>query len=122
MAIKDFSAMHTGNRVQSSIEQATGKPKQQSTASAAETAERKADMRTQGRKGVKSDRINMAFSSANYEFIKVMSKATGHTMTEFTNIIIAAYRKEHPEFMEQAHNFLEFVNSGAFSAIETGEE
>lgn len=113
---KEFEGLDTGNRVRSSIQQATAKHGQQSKASPQETAERKAEMRTQGRKGVKADRINMAFSSDNYQFIKIMARATGHTMTEFTNIVIAAYRNEHPEFMEQANGFLEFVNSGAFSA------
>lgn len=122
---KDFSAMNTGNRVQSSIEQATGKTKQQSKVTPEESAERKEEMRTQGRKGVKATRINMAFSTGNYQFIKVMAKATGKTLTEFTNVIIAAYRREHPEIMEQAQHFLDVVNSGAFSSIDlndTGED
>ena len=29
-------------------------------------------------------------------------RTTGHTMTEFTNIIVERYRKEHPELYEQA--------------------
>lgn len=112
---KDLEKMvKTENRVNSSIEQATGKKGQQTTAGAEETAARKAEGRTQGRKGVKADRINMAFTSPNFEFIKIMSKATGKTMTEFTNMIIEAYRTEHPEIMEQAQHFLEVVNSGLF--------
>lgn len=122
---KDFAGMNTGNRVQTSIDKAVSNYGQQSTASAEEIAERKAAGRTQGRKGVKADRINMAFTSGNYEFIKVMARATGNTMTDFTNIVIAAYRKEHPEIMEQAQHFLDVVNSGTFSSLDmtdTGEE
>ena len=115
---KDFAAVNTSNRVQSSIDKATAKPMQQAKATPQEAAQRKAEMRTQGRKGVKADRINMAFSSGNYQFIKVMARATGKTMTEFTNIVIAAYRREHPEFMEQAQGFIDFVNSGAFSSLD----
>ena len=117
---KDFAAINT-SRVTSAIAQATGKKGQQTTASPEEAAARAADLQTQGRKGCKATRINMAFAPDNYEFIRVMAKATGHTMTQFTNIVIAAYRNEHPEFMEQAQGFLNFVNSGAFTEIDNKE-
>lgn len=113
---KDFAGMNTG-RVYSTLEQATSKKGQQGQASPQEAAQRAADMKTQGRKGCKAIRINMAFTPENHEFIKVMSKASGNTMTEFTNLVISAYRKEHPELMEQAQAFLNTINSGAFSSL-----
>lgn len=116
MAKKDFTGMNT-SRVYSSIEQATTTKGQQGTASPKEAAERAANLKTQGRKGCKATRINMAFTPENHEFIKIMAKASGHTMTEFTNLVIAAYRKEHPEIMAQATAFLETINSGAFSYL-----
>ena len=112
---KDFAGMNTG-RVYGALEQATSKKGQQGTASPQEAEERREALNTQGRKGVKAIRINMAFTPSNHEFIKVMSKATGRTMTELTNQVIEAYRNEHPEFMEKANSFLEYINSGAFSA------
>lgn len=114
MAKKDFGAINTG-RVYTAIETATSKKGQQGKASPQEQEERAANLKTQGRKGCKATRINMAFTPENHEFIKVMAKATGHTMTEMCNNIITAYRSEHPEFMEKAAGFLEFVNSGAFT-------
>lgn len=118
---KDFAGMNTG-RVYGAIEQATSKKGQQGTASPQEVTERQEALQTQGRKGAKAIRINMAFTPSNHEFIKVMSKASGKTMTEFTNLVVAAYQREHPEIMEQAHAFLDTVNSGAFSYLlgETG--
>ena len=116
MAKKDFSSITTG-RVHSAIEQATGSSGRQTTASQEEQQERASELRTQGRKGCKATRINMAFTPENHEFIKVMAKATGRNMTEFTNVVIAAYRKEHPEFMEQANGFLQYVNSGVFRSL-----
>ncbi len=113
---KDFTGINTG-RVYSKIEQAISRKGQQGIASKQEQAKRAAELKTQGRKGCKAIRINMAFTPDNHEFIKVMSKATGRTMTEFTNEVVAAYRNEHPEFMEQANSFLQFVNSGAFSLL-----
>jgi len=104
------------------MEQATSHKGQQRTASPQEQADRAAELKTQGRKGCKATRINMAFTPENHEFIRVMAKATGRTMTEFTNDVIAAYRKEHPEFMEQASSFLQFVNSGAFSSLNGNAE
>ncbi len=118
---KDFGGMNTG-RVYGAIEQATSRKGQQGTASPQEVTERQEALQTQGRKGAKAIRINMAFTPSNHEFIKVMSKATGRTMTELTNQVIEAYRNEHPEFMEKANSFLEFVNSGAFSSLNGGKD
>ncbi len=116
---KDFGAINTG-RVYSAIEQATSNKGQQGTASPQEQAERAAELRTQGRKGCKAIRINMAFTPDNHQFIKIMAKASGKTMTEITNLIVEAYRQEHPEMMEQAKGFLEILNSGKFSIL-TGD-
>lgn len=121
MAKKDFAGMNTG-RVYESIEQATAKKGQQGKASPQEQKERAQNLKTQGRKGCKATRINMAFTPENHEFIKVMAKATGRTMTELTNDVIAAYRNEHPEFMEKAAGFLDFINSGDFSAKKRGKK
>ena len=120
MAKKDFAGVNTG-RVYGAIETATAKKGQQGSASPQEQAERANELRTQGRKGCKAIRINMAFAPDNHEFIKVMAKASGHTMTEFTNMVIAAYRREHPEIMAQANAFLDTINSGAFSNLLGGK-
>ena len=93
--------MNTG-RVYGAIEQATSRKGQQGTASPQEAAERAAQLKTQGRKGCKAIRINMAFTPENHEFIKVMATISGKTMTEFANLIVERYRNEHPEIYEQA--------------------
>ena len=98
---KDFAVMNTG-RVYGAIEQATSRKGQQGTASPQEAAERAAQLKTQGRKGCKAIRINMAFTPENHEFIKVMATISGKTMTEFANLIVERYRNEHPEIYEQA--------------------
>ena len=118
---KDFTGMNTG-RVYGAIEQATSQKGQQGTASAQEAQERREALKTQGRKGVKAIRINMAFTPSNHEFIRIMAKASGRSMTELTNQVIEAYRNEHPEFMEKANSFLEFINSGAFSTLKSEEK
>ena len=98
---KDFSGINTG-KVYGAIEQATSRKGQQGTASPQEAAERAANLKTQGRKGCKAVRINMAFTPDNHEFIKVMASVTGKTMTEFTNLAIQRYREEHPELYDKA--------------------
>lgn len=98
---KDFAGMNTG-RVYGAIEQATSRKGQQGTASPQEAQERAAQLKTQGRKGCKANRINMAFTPENHEFIKVMATISGKTMTEFANLIVERYRNEHPEIYEQA--------------------
>ena len=102
---KDFGAINTG-RVYNTIEQATSRKGQQGTASPQEAQERAAQLKTQGRKGCKATRINMAFTPDNHEYIKVMAKISGKTMTEFTNIIIERYRTEHPELYNQVQEII----------------
>lgn len=108
--MKDFENLPIGN-VYGAISSGTSKKGQQGTVTKEEAKQRAEDMRTQGRKGCKAIRINMAFTPSNHDFIRVMAKATGHTMTQFANLIIEAYRNEHPEFMEQANSFLSVVNA-----------
>lgn len=116
MTKKDFSGIGTG-RVSAGIEQSIGQKGQQAAADPEEQADRAAELRTQGRKGCKAIRINMPFTPENHQFVKIMAKASGRTMTEVTNTIIAAYRNEHPEMLEQAQSFLDAFNSGAFAAL-----
>lgn len=49
---------------------------------------------TQGVKGKKLPRINMAFSSDTYEYIKRESRIRGLSATAFVNYIIEEYKKE----------------------------
>ena len=44
----------------------------------------------------------MAFTPENHEFIKIMAKISGKTMTEFANLVVERYRNEHPDLYEQA--------------------
>jgi len=111
MAKKDFSAMNIG-RVSAAIETATSNRGRQTTASKEEQAQRAAERRTQGRKGCKLDgqRINLLLTPENHEFIKQVSKVSGLSMTAYINTVIEAYRKEHPELMKKAAEFIDLVN------------
>jgi len=51
---------------------------------------------TQGRKGEKAPRINMAFSPDNHSYLRFESRRQGMSITEFANMIIAQYRESHP--------------------------
>ena len=104
MAKKDFSSIDTkrGEAALQQIRQATSIKGQQAEASQEEAAERAAELRTQGRKGCKAIRINLAFTPDNHEFIKVMARISGQTMTQFTNLVVERYRAEHPELYDQA--------------------
>ena len=81
MAKKDFSSIDTkrGEAALQQIRQATSIKGQQAEASQEEAAERAAELRTQGRKGCKAIRINMAFTP-----------------------VVERYRAEHPELYDQA--------------------
>lgn len=103
MSKKNFSSINMGsNKVFDDIEKSTQSKGKKTTASPAEQAARRSSMQTQGRKGCKAVRINMAFTPENHEYIKTMSRIAGVSMTEYTNTVIERYRTEHPEIFEQA--------------------
>ena len=52
---------------------------------------------TQGRKGKKAKRINMAFSNVNHAYIHAESRRLGLNCTQFVNRLIDEYRAQHPE-------------------------
>lgn len=64
------------------------------------------EMKTKGRKGIKLPRINLAFSPDNYKYVKAMSRASGRTVTDFINIIIAEHRENNRNLYEQALYFI----------------
>ncbi len=124
---KDFSAVNI-NPVYSAIAEATEQlpgqlainndskiveeqPKQRKsrkTYNALEAEELKETLNTAGRKGVKLPRINMAFTPANYKFLKIMAQVRGQNLTEFLNDIIKEAREIHADIYEKA---IEFRNS-----------
>lgn len=106
MATKDYSSINT-NRVYDQLNQATDetpakKRKSRKTYTEEEAKQFKMDGTTSGKKGVKRDRINMAFAPDVYDFIKVMSRITGLSMTEFVNVSLRSYMKDHDDIYKQA--------------------
>lgn len=119
MAKKDFAAINTEKQetgvatgeVYTAIERGKSTYQQQGTASPEEQLERAQQLRTQGRKGCKAVRINMAITPENHKFIKVMSQITGQSMTEFTNFVVERYRTEHPEVYAQAKAIIDSIEN-----------
>lgn len=66
-----------------------------------------ADLRTQGQKGAKLDRINMAFTAENMDYIRTMSKLKGQTMTQFVNVLVAQEREKNGTAFDAAKKILE---------------
>lgn len=67
-----------------------------------------ATMKTSGRGGLKLPRINLAFTPENYEYIQIMSRVSGESMTQFVNYALHQHMKEHMDVYEKA---IEFRNS-----------
>lgn len=106
----DFSEIRKG-RVTGALEAATSTRGQQGTASKEEAAERAATGKTQGRKGCKAVRINMAFWTDNYNFIKYGARRAGMTMTEFCNYVIENFRDDNPDAERKANEAREEYES-----------
>ena len=66
---------------------------------------REASGKTQGRKGCALTRINMRFTSENYDYIKTMSAINGQSMREFVNACIEDHRKANADRYERAAAF-----------------
>ena len=60
---------------------------------------------TQGRKGHKRLRHNMAFTKVNHEFMLTQARKQGITMTEYVNKLLddARYEADRAEMMERCH-------------------
>lgn len=62
---------------------------------------------TRGRKGCKAHRINMAFSDEVHEYISIMARVRGETITQFTNYIFMKSMEDNAEIYEKAKAFKE---------------
>lgn len=72
--------------------------------------EAKEALRTQGRANVKLERINMAFTPSNYDFIKVMAAIRGQTMTAYVNAVLDGERARNGEKYRAAKALIEDAN------------
>ncbi len=102
---KKAQEIQATNRIFNNIEKMQGK--RYPAATPEDAAQRAAEMRTQGKKGAKANRYNMAFTPLNYEYINIVSRVKGMTMTKFVNEIIAEYRENNPEIYEKAKKLVE---------------
>lgn len=84
----------------------------QPTASKEEQEKRKAEGKTQGRKGCHAARINLAYTTENFEYIKTMARATGQTQTAFLNSIIEKDRAAHAAAYKKAKDLLADLEAG----------
>ena len=65
-----------------------------------------ADQATQeGAKEKKTDRVNLALYTENYDYIRTMARVTGSDSTKFVNKIIEQHRQANAELYEKAKAF-----------------
>ena len=61
---------------------------------------------TQGKAGMKAERINMAFSPANYEFLRTMAGLHRMTITKYVNHLIEEERKRSADIYQKAKDLM----------------
>jgi thiaminase len=61
---------------------------------------------TQGKKGQKLPRINMAFSPENLEYLQIISRIEGKSITEYVNTLIRTDRASRADEVAQAKSVL----------------
>lgn len=115
MAKKDFSTANTG-RVYGAITEATAETTAQQAQDVQHprqvySTQKAQEMReagtTQGRKGCKAVRINMAFAPDIHEYIKTMARVRGESVTDFTNYVFRQSMADNAELYNQAKQFQE---------------
>ena len=117
-AKKDFTAVNTG-RVYNAIETATAEPAPAPIARRSRSEEPTAQEiklareqnKTQGRKGVKAIRINMAFTPEVHDYIRIMARVRGESVTEFTNYVFRQSMEQNADLYDQAKAFRENFNN-----------
>lgn len=110
---KNFDEINTSNVFEEQIQAATAEkapapiPRQkrteQPTQEIIDTAREQG--KTQGRKGCKAHRFNMAFSPKAYQFLTCMARVRGETMTSFVNHLIEKCADDNAEIYQQALKF-----------------
>ena len=123
-AKKDFSKVNTG-RVYDAIAAATAEPEEKTTDilltadaqevqekrkarrtyNAQEAAEIMKTLKTSGRKGLKLPRINLAFAPDTYQYVQIMARVRGESMTDFVNTALRQHMEEHGDLYERAQEF-----------------
>lgn len=61
--------------------------------------------KTQGRKGCKMVRINMAFEPDLHDFIRTMARVRGETVTDLTNHVFRQYMEDNMDVYKKAMEF-----------------
>lgn len=102
---KEENELQTSAMITNTLETLQGGGKYP-TATPEEAYQRKSELRTQGKKGAKSDRYNMAFTPANYDYINVVARIRGITKTKLVNEIVDEYREHNPELYNKAKKIL----------------
>jgi DNA-directed RNA polymerase subunit F len=62
--------------------------------------------RTQGKKGQKLPRINMAFQTSNLEYLQLISRIEGKSITEYVNNLVEQDRQRNAARLEEARSIL----------------
>lgn len=67
----------------------------------------KSAMRDKGKVKKKLIRFNMAFDPDVYEYLTIMSRARGETVTEFTNTVFRRSMEQNADIYAQARSFID---------------
>jgi len=122
---KDFSQVNT-NSVYDTIAEATARPEEETKGynmfNTQETQEQQVLQVAQivnavldrqeekGRDKKKLKRINMAFTDENYDYINVMSRVKGLSLTDFVNELLAKSREENNAVYQKTKDLLKELN------------
>ncbi len=79
---------------------------EQEEPSAEDVQEAQEELRTQGRRGYRMQRINMGFTPSNLDYIRTMAKVMGMSQTQFVNHLIELHRESAGDRYKQIKELL----------------
>lgn len=77
------------------------------TEEAEELIKAREERRTQGRKGMKADRVNTSFTPSNIEYLRKIAGLEGMSMTAYLNELVRKDMERRGEALKQAWAILE---------------
>lgn len=107
--------------VYGTMESATADKDVKPLASPEEQERRLKYMKTQGKKGCHAMRMNMAFQPDNYQYIKVMSRITGMTHTQYVNYVLEQYRLQNGEVYDKAKEIINMLGTEGYVTGDLGD-
>ena len=93
------------------VDQTTKHKRRRHIYTEAEAAAHVAAADTQGRRGLKATRINLAFTAEGHEYVRIMSRIRGETIAEFVDVCLMEHRERNKDIYGEAVKLIDMMEA-----------